>query len=359
MTFIERDIAMQNYYRTTKSTFFVTLSLLSVSLLGCTAAKTAGTHNEDLSEKGPYVFTYDGKPEEAVSSLKKNLLPKGFSVVNEDEFEGGGSYVFDKTLADDEKFETTAFFEYMTGTSTGTQKGRLVFVVSRTDGNITVRMTPRLVATTQQYSKYNSSSEAEEAQVKQGHPLPMKYGRMLVQIDGWKLKDPPRAEVFMNERSTAGPESRAETPDKNQGKSNTGQKEPRKSPKYGIGFQWAAPAFGVSGTYDFTNRITGQAVLGFIGGLQTYAARGLYRFKRKEALSLYGYGTIGAWRYSGALTSSSALGLGGGVGVEYGWGQIYGNLELGFVGLDGELAGYNDSFSSVTYGIGLHYKFGK
>lgn len=154
-----------------------------------------------------------------------------------------------------------------------------------------------------------------------------------------------------------GSESVDQTTRKNQGGSDTQQTEVRERPKYGIGLQWAAPAFGVSGMYNFTNRITGQAVLGFIGGLQTYAARGLYRFKRQKTLSLYGYGTLGAWRYSGALTSSSALGFGGGVGVEYGWGQLYGNLEMGYVGLSGELAGYNDSSSSVTYGIGIHYKF--
>jgi len=172
-------------------------------LFGCKSVETTGSYNEKLTNKTPYFFTYNSNDEKTIENLKKNLLPEGFSLVNEETYASGGSYVFEKTLSDDEKFETTGVFEAITGTSTGTQKGRLVFVVSRTDGNLVVEMTPRIVATTQQYSEYDSSSEAEETQVPQGHPLPMKYGRMLAQLNDWELKSPRRKQVFVNGNATA------------------------------------------------------------------------------------------------------------------------------------------------------------
>jgi hypothetical protein len=139
----------------------------------------------------------------------------------------------------------------------------------------------------------------------------------------------------------------------------------RKDLPYGIGAQYAAPAFGVSGIYDFTNSVSGQAVLGFFGGLQSYSGRVLYRFNRKKAYDLYGYGTLGIWRYSGFGETASATGIGGGVGIEYSWQHLFdspdipplfGNIELGFVNLTGEFNNY--TFSSFVYGAGIHYRFG-
>lgn len=139
----------------------------------------------------------------------------------------------------------------------------------------------------------------------------------------------------------------------------------RKDLPYGIGTQYAAPAFGVSGIYDFTNSVSGQAVLGFFGGLQSYSGRVLYRFNRKKAYDLYGYGTLGVWRYSGIGETESATGIGGGVGLEYSWQHLFdsadipplfGNIEIGFVSLTGEFNNY--TFSSFVYGAGIHYRFG-
>lgn len=181
------------------------LLLIPFILLGC--ARTSGIYNENLTEDEPYIFTYNGNSEEAISYLNEKLLTKGFTIISEDKYEGGLSYVFEKTLSDDEQIERTKITEYVTGKSVSDKKGRLVFVVSSTSGGVTVQMTPRLVAKTQQSSKYDPSTEVEEVEevhIPQGHPLPMKYGRMLAQIDGWKLKDPPRSEVFMNEGATQG-----------------------------------------------------------------------------------------------------------------------------------------------------------
>lgn len=64
---------------------------------------------------------------------------------------------------------------------------------------------------------------------------------------------------------------------------------------YGVGFQSMVPAFGISGMYDFTPQVSGQAILGFFGGVQTYAGRALYRFDQQEAYDLFGFGGVGAW----------------------------------------------------------------
>lgn len=135
---------------------------------------------------------------------------------------------------------------------------------------------------------------------------------------------------------------------------------------YGVGAQFAAPAFGISGIYDFTDQVSGQAVFGFFGALQSYSGRVLYRFNRKKAYDLYGFGTVGIWRYSpGIGSSSSATGIGGGVGLEYSWQHLFdsadvpplfGNIELGFITLGSEFSGY--SYSAFTYGVGIHYRFG-
>jgi hypothetical protein len=132
----------------------------------------------------------------------------------------------------------------------------------------------------------------------------------------------------------------------------------------GIGMQYAAPAFGISGIYDFTDSISGQAVLGLFGGLQMYAGRGLYRFSQQEAYDLYGFGTVGIWQYSAGGASTSTTGFGGGAGLEYSWQQLldnadvpplFSNIEIGFVSLTDEFTGYN--YSSFTYSAGIHYRF--
>ena len=341
---------------------------------GCSSVRTSGVYNEDLSEKKPYVFSFEGSPEAAAASLRQELLPSGFSIASEDTYGGGASYVFEKTLSNDEKFETTAYFEDATGTSTGTQGGRLVFLLSENGGGtVSVEMTPHIVTTIQREDNaFRSSSEEEEAQAARGHPLPMKYGRALAEKEGWMLESPPRAEVFQSDggggqTASAGSQPSSRTADdpssQDQEASQTGDSS---MPPYGFGAQYAAPAFGLSGMYDFTDKISGQAVLGFFGGLQSYSGRVLYRFKKEKAYDVYGFGTVGVWQYSGPGTSSSTTGFGAGVGLEYSWRKVlgssdlpplFGNIELGFVSLSGDLTGY-DNFSSFVYGFGIHYRFG-
>lgn len=45
--------------------------------------------------------------------------------------------------------------------------------------------------------------------------------------------------------------------------------------KYGVGFQGAFPASGLSGIMDLTDEITVQDIVGFFGNLNTFAGRGI------------------------------------------------------------------------------------
>jgi len=182
--------------------FLSTLPLLALLLTGCSTVRTSGVYNENLQEKKPYSFSYDGSSGAAAASLRKVLLPKGFSVESKDEYDGGASYVFSKTLSDNERFETTGFYEGMTGTSTGNQSGKLVFLfTSNEDGTVSAEMTPRIVMQMrQQQNAVQTSSKETEAQVPQGHPLPMKFARQIAQTDGWQLKSPSRSAVFTSSK---------------------------------------------------------------------------------------------------------------------------------------------------------------
>jgi len=136
--------------------------------------------------------------------------------------------------------------------------------------------------------------------------------------------------------------------------------------KYGVGMTSSWPIYGLSGTMQFNETITGEAVLGIFGALTSYGVRGWYRFDRNENYDFYGYGSLSILqhRYSrfGGGTES-VMGLGGGVGVESSLQKIFDdedflplfvNAELGlaFANFDH----YN--FSSFVFGFGIRYRFG-
>lgn len=132
---------------------------------------------------------------------------------------------------------------------------------------------------------------------------------------------------------------------------------------FGIGVQSSWPAYGISGLYDVNDRITAQLVLGAFGTLTTVSGRGLYHFNRMPKYSMFGFGSVGLWRYG--VFSESAVGVGGGAGVELNWKQIlapddadfpplFSNLDIGvnFANFD-----TYTGFNVLSIGGGLHYRF--
>jgi hypothetical protein len=141
--------------------------------------------------------------------------------------------------------------------------------------------------------------------------------------------------------------------------------------RVGIGFQTSFPAWGLSGVLDITDKLSVQGIFGVIGDFKTFAGRGIFRFKTEPYWNPYGYGTIGAWRYTGweigddwslDETTEMATGFGGGLGLEYNWQAwssklppLWWNLELGFSTVEFEEVDFN--FSALTVGAGVHFRF--
>jgi hypothetical protein len=140
--------------------------------------------------------------------------------------------------------------------------------------------------------------------------------------------------------------------------------------RFGVGFQSSWPAYGLSGVYDVSEKVTAQAVVGAFGALSTLSGRGLYHFQRQESHSLYGFGTVGVWRHSwnfaGGSSSETSPGIGGGAGVEFDWRNIlngsgngsdfppiFSSIDIGFVAASFD----NYNFSGLVIGAGLHYRF--
>jgi hypothetical protein len=134
--------------------------------------------------------------------------------------------------------------------------------------------------------------------------------------------------------------------------------------RYGVGFQSAFPAYGVSAMMDVGDHIAVQGVLGAFGTVSTFAGRGIYRFQHNRTYNLYGFGTAGVWRWSSGPFSESSLGIGGGAGLELDWRNIFAGNGTPFPPLMSSLdigltfANFDSySFNALTLGAGFHYRF--
>lgn len=135
--------------------------------------------------------------------------------------------------------------------------------------------------------------------------------------------------------------------------------------KYAIGFQSTWPTWGLSGQMDINNKLTGQAVLGFLGDANIYSLRGLYSFQKSSAPfehNFYGFASIGDYTQStiddnGNSTRESVIGFGFGAGLEAAPFEdmpLWLNFEIG-----ASFASFQDNsnFNTFGFGIGAHYRF--
>ncbi len=142
--------------------------------------------------------------------------------------------------------------------------------------------------------------------------------------------------------------------------------------KFGVGFASSWPSYGLSGTYQMSETLTAEAVVGFFGSIRSFGARGWYRFNRNTNYDLYGYGTINLYQYDYTTVNAafrvvdeteSVLGLGGGAGIEAGIQTLFKDRTLPPIFLNWEvgiaIASFDYyNFSSFVFGGGLHYRFG-
>lgn len=142
--------------------------------------------------------------------------------------------------------------------------------------------------------------------------------------------------------------------------------------RYGIGLASSWPAYGISGTIQVSETLTGEAVLGFFGAVSNFGGRIWYRFNRNETYDIYAYGGVGVYRYTGFDSilldlnrSESVVGLGLGAGIEAGLPKLFDDEDLPPIFLNAELGlalasfEYYSGFSALTLGFGVHYRFGE
>ncbi len=140
--------------------------------------------------------------------------------------------------------------------------------------------------------------------------------------------------------------------------------------RFGIGFSSSWPAYGISGTLQFSETLTGEAVVGFFGALTNVGGRVWYRFNRNQNYDLYGYGGVSLYRYSvnlgilGGRVSENVFGAGFGAGVEAGLPRLFKDEDFPPIFVNAELGlalasfQYYGSFSTLSLGLGAHYRFG-
>lgn len=142
--------------------------------------------------------------------------------------------------------------------------------------------------------------------------------------------------------------------------------------RYGIGLASSWPAYGISGTIQVSETLTGEAVLGFFGAVSNFGGRIWYRFNRNETYDIYAYGGLGVYRYTGFDSilldlnrTESVLGIGLGAGVEAGLPKLFDDEDLPPIFLNAELGlalasfEYYTGFSTLSLGFGVHYRFGE
>lgn len=142
--------------------------------------------------------------------------------------------------------------------------------------------------------------------------------------------------------------------------------------RYGVGFASSWPAYGLSGTLQFSETFTGEVILGFLGVISNIGARAWYRFNTNHNYDIYAYGGLSflMYRYdtfdsnfNRSKKTETVPGIGVGVGMEFSLQQLldddtfpplFFTLELGL-----SIASFNNyDFSFLSFGSGIRYRFG-
>ena len=140
--------------------------------------------------------------------------------------------------------------------------------------------------------------------------------------------------------------------------------------QFGMGYQLAYPADGLSTKIQLNNQMTSQFMLDFFGEFTAFAGRSNFIFKSSSKWDAYGYGSMGLYGYESyncrggncANKNQKSLGFGAGFGIEYNWQKhfpqlppVFFNIELGFLSVEFDELNY--SYTSYNLGLGGHYYF--
>jgi len=142
---------------------------------------------------------------------------------------------------------------------------------------------------------------------------------------------------------------------------------------FGLGGQAIYPAAGLSGKFNIGNHASIQGIVGLFAlaniELKSIMLRGLFRFNEANGVEPYLFGMVGSWTmeqtsiFSSIQTSlqpstikETFPGYGVGCGIEYASKEIPStalNVEIGYGSLQNKKTTFQ--FSTITYGVGIHY----
>ena len=128
--------------------------------------------------------------------------------------------------------------------------------------------------------------------------------------------------------------------------------------KLGVGIQSSWPSYGLSAKYDMSEDIAIQGTLGALGTVTNIGGRVLYKFKKEPKYDLYGFGSVGMYKYSSGFIDESVFGFGAGAGLEYDLSHEFSGTPVTISGEVGaSVVNFDEytGFSSFGLGIGIHY----
>jgi len=159
--------------------FFPLLILFYLS--GCSSTK--GISDSSLESTKPYLLEYNGSIDNAVVEIKRLVVRSGFSIQNDD-LKAGILTTDSKLLDKDERFYSMSPFISFTQN----ESGKLFFIFTQTTPEkVKIEFYAKLMSVEKNYQpdingKMREDKNRKEESVEQGHPLAMKFRRLLEEI---------------------------------------------------------------------------------------------------------------------------------------------------------------------------------
>ena len=156
-------------------------SLILFYLTGCSTTK--GISDSSLDSTKPYLFQYNGSVENAAIEVKRIVVRNGFSILNDD-IKSGILTTNPKLLEKDERFYSWSPLTPFTQN----EIGKLFFVFTQTTtDNVKIEFYAKLMTVEKNYEldtngKMHDSKNRKEETLEQGHPLAMKFRKLLEEI---------------------------------------------------------------------------------------------------------------------------------------------------------------------------------
>lgn len=142
----------------------------------------------EMESQEPYQFSCTTSKSDCLTVLKRKMARNGFTIQQEDM--ETGIFTVTKTLNKKEKVSTSEFTELTTGTESAGQTGKLSFIFTEKDEAITLEMNGQVSIKVNEEQDFSSTKETQTSEASQGHPLMVRYGKMLNGTEPLELESP-------------------------------------------------------------------------------------------------------------------------------------------------------------------------